>query len=223
MRYTKGHKWNTRRKIVENARRLFTSQGYAATSIDDIMRACGLTRGGFYAHFRSKSRLYHEAVREPGLGGERRAGGDDEDGWIESVLDEYLEAAPAAGYDGGSRLAFFATDVGSQESEVRAAYTSAVKSMAGNIHRRVSAHLACTEDAALAVTAMMIGAAAIAQTADELPLKTRVLAACKGNARSLLESQRAHVLPVYFWVPAPLDEAGPEPSAATEGIDRQES
>ena len=62
MRYRPGHKSATRQKILSSARRLFETRGLSQVSIDEVMRDCGLTRGGFYAHFRSKAELYREAT-----------------------------------------------------------------------------------------------------------------------------------------------------------------
>ena len=62
MRYGREHKARTRARILASAARLFASRGYGGASIDDVMRDCGLTRGGFYAHFRSKAALYREAT-----------------------------------------------------------------------------------------------------------------------------------------------------------------
>jgi len=44
----------SRRKIVLTALELFVRNGYHATSITDIMKRVGLTKGSFYAHFKSK-------------------------------------------------------------------------------------------------------------------------------------------------------------------------
>jgi len=44
----------TRRRIVLAALELFVRKGYHATSMIDIMNKVGLTKGSFYAHFRSK-------------------------------------------------------------------------------------------------------------------------------------------------------------------------
>ena len=59
--YTKGEK--TRAKILVAAARLFSERGYSGTALSDVMAACGLTKGGFYAHFASKEDLYLESVR----------------------------------------------------------------------------------------------------------------------------------------------------------------
>jgi TetR/AcrR family transcriptional repressor of nem operon len=62
MRYSKEHKQNSREKILAAATALFAGQGVKATSIDQIMAAAGLTRGAFYAHFRSKDQLIIETM-----------------------------------------------------------------------------------------------------------------------------------------------------------------
>ena len=62
MPYTAAHKQETRKRIVNCARELFNRKGLSEVSIDEIMAAAGLTRGGFYNHFASKDELYVEAV-----------------------------------------------------------------------------------------------------------------------------------------------------------------
>src|SRR5579883_2000867 len=77
----------TRAEIFEHAARLFRLRGYAATNIDDIMLAAGLTRGAFYAHFKSKDELFAEVVGAGhGLLARMRTGS----GKIRDVLDGYL-------------------------------------------------------------------------------------------------------------------------------------
>ncbi|TQL44938.1 TetR family transcriptional regulator [Homoserinimonas aerilata] len=47
-------KEQTRQRLLDTALELFESQGYAATTIDDIATAAGTTRVTFYAHFPSR-------------------------------------------------------------------------------------------------------------------------------------------------------------------------
>ena len=49
-------------KIVQSARRLFNRHGFDNVSVDGIMGGAGLTRGGFYSYFKSKSELYTEVL-----------------------------------------------------------------------------------------------------------------------------------------------------------------
>ena len=57
-----GHGAKIRQKIVQAARRLFNQRGFENVSINEIMGAAGLTRGGFYSYFASKTELYAETL-----------------------------------------------------------------------------------------------------------------------------------------------------------------
>ncbi|WP_434730446.1 TetR/AcrR family transcriptional regulator [Rhizobium binae] len=52
----------TREKLKLSARKLYLKYGYAAVSIERIAAECSLTRGAFYAHFRSKEAIYLEIL-----------------------------------------------------------------------------------------------------------------------------------------------------------------
>src|SRR6266481_6384757 len=56
---TKGEQ--TRRKIVEAAAPIFNKRGYAGSSLNELMEATGLKKGGIYRHFSSKEELAAEA------------------------------------------------------------------------------------------------------------------------------------------------------------------
>lgn len=53
-----------RHEILGTAARLFAERGYEATSLDDIARALGFTKGIVYHYFPSKATLLREAVVE---------------------------------------------------------------------------------------------------------------------------------------------------------------
>jgi TetR/AcrR family transcriptional repressor of nem operon len=53
---------HTRRRIVQAAAREFRKNGIAATGLNNLMKAAGLTHGGFYKHFASKEQLVGEAT-----------------------------------------------------------------------------------------------------------------------------------------------------------------
>ena len=48
----------TKKAILEAASRCFAEKGYAACSMDNIAQAAGLSKGGLYAHFKSKEELF---------------------------------------------------------------------------------------------------------------------------------------------------------------------
>ena len=62
MRYEPDHKARTHRRIVEKAARRFRADGLNGPGVATVMKASGLTVGGFYKHFRSKDDLLAEAI-----------------------------------------------------------------------------------------------------------------------------------------------------------------
>jgi TetR/AcrR family transcriptional regulator, transcriptional repressor for nem operon len=52
----------TRTGIMDAAKDLVLKQGFAATSIDQIVESAGITKGAFFYHFDSKSELAHALV-----------------------------------------------------------------------------------------------------------------------------------------------------------------
>jgi len=63
MPYPAGHRELVRGRIIESARTLFNQHGFDNVSVDRIMAHAGLTRGGFYTYFDSKSDLYAEVLQ----------------------------------------------------------------------------------------------------------------------------------------------------------------
>ena len=62
MPYPSGHRAEVKGKIIQSARRLFNLHGFDNVSLNQIMSGAGLTRGGFYSYFQSKSDLYAEVL-----------------------------------------------------------------------------------------------------------------------------------------------------------------
>jgi len=60
--YPPNHRLETRARIVLSARKLFNRFGFDGVSVQQIMAEAGLTHGGFYRHFESKSDLYAEVL-----------------------------------------------------------------------------------------------------------------------------------------------------------------
>ncbi|ADO49571.1 multidrug efflux transporter transcriptional repressor AcrR [[Enterobacter] lignolyticus] len=59
-RKTKQQALETRQHILDVALRLFSQQGVSSTSLADIAKAAGVTRGAIYWHFKNKSDLFSE-------------------------------------------------------------------------------------------------------------------------------------------------------------------
>jgi TetR/AcrR family transcriptional regulator, transcriptional repressor for nem operon len=64
MRYEPEHKTRTRDRIVRNAARKLRAEGLSGPGVGSVMKASGLTVGGFYKHFRRKDELLAEAIAQ---------------------------------------------------------------------------------------------------------------------------------------------------------------
>jgi TetR/AcrR family transcriptional regulator, transcriptional repressor for nem operon len=62
MPYPAAHRPAVKKTIIESARKLFNRHGFEGVSIHQIMAGAGLTHGGFYSYFNSKSDLYAEVL-----------------------------------------------------------------------------------------------------------------------------------------------------------------
>ena len=118
----KGEK--TRKRIVSKSLQLFTVQGYFNTSINDILDATGLTKGGLYGHFRSKEDIwyavYDHAVRiwrEIVFRGTRKV--DDPLLRLETIVRRNLEDYLGADvFDGGCFFFNMLTELSGQSSSM---------------------------------------------------------------------------------------------------------
>ncbi|MBT8767968.1 TetR family transcriptional regulator [Pseudomonas boanensis] len=64
MRRTKEEAEKTRSAILSAAELLFLEHGVAHTSLEQIARAAGVTRGAVYWHFQNKAHLFHEMLNQ---------------------------------------------------------------------------------------------------------------------------------------------------------------
>lgn len=60
-RKTKQQAEETRQEILDAAIKTFSERGVSATSLADIAKAAGVTRGAIYWHFKNKVDLFHHA------------------------------------------------------------------------------------------------------------------------------------------------------------------
>src|ERR1035438_9096865 len=56
------HRAAVKKDIINSARKLFNRHGFESVSLSQIMAGAGLTHGGFYSYFKSKSDLYAEVL-----------------------------------------------------------------------------------------------------------------------------------------------------------------
>ena len=189
MPYTVEHKQQTRRRIVQCARRLFNRNGFAEVSIQQIMEEAGLTHGGFYKHFAAKEDLYREAVLDfacadpaswqtahvdPSARGAALA---------RMIVDAYLSQEHLDDRAGSCPMIALPSDVsrgnGAVKSAFRAVLDMMVDVIAGNLD---GADARPARERALAITATMVGGMVLARAVDDDDLAEEL----RGSARRLV-------------------------------------
>lgn len=183
MPYTKAHKNSTRERILDSSFRLFAMKGFENVTIDELMSNCGLTRGGFYAHFTSKAELYREALKFRASCtklASLKPEGTSSKQWLSLLLNAYLSLEHVKGERSLScPLAFLAVDINMQDKSIKAAYADVYYDMNAAIMEYASSYCSCDEQDILSVTAMMIGAVAIARTLQDQDSIENLLTACR--------------------------------------------
>jgi TetR/AcrR family transcriptional regulator, transcriptional repressor for nem operon len=195
MPYPSTHSPQVRLKILAAAYQLFVSQGFEATSIDQVMQACGLTRGTFYRHFQDKGALYRESIEhaasQSSLRQDHLQESGDRHAWIRTQLADYLRKQSPQERPWPCPLAFFTTDIAHQAPDVRAAYTRAFESMSDHLTLLGARSGKVSASDAMAITALLIGSVAIARTLTDPALRERLVDATE---RHVLEVLRLEAL-----------------------------
>jgi AcrR family transcriptional regulator len=87
----------TREQLVAVARKRFTEQGYAATSVEDIVQRAGVAKGALYHHFSGKDALFravYEAVLADVVSAVMAAASAEQEPWasVRAGLSAFLDA-----------------------------------------------------------------------------------------------------------------------------------
>jgi TetR/AcrR family transcriptional repressor of nem operon len=148
------------------------------------MSGAGLTTGGFYAHFRSKTAMDVEIVRtmlSPLLGLE-----DLEDSvgleWLQRAVKRYLSVAHRDNVDGCGYPAVL-SEIASAPDEVRRAFAEALQVRVAAFEPHVPPTAGVTvRGRALATMALTIGGLLLARAARGTPISEEMLSACRSWA-----------------------------------------
>src|SRR5260370_8940287 len=118
----------TRERIVTAAAAEFRQHGIAATGLADLMKAAGLTHGGFYRHFKSKERLVAEACSAAvARMGERVAASASRKRGrkgLETAVADYLSTEHRDNLRDGCPLAALGAELARADTQTRAAATA---------------------------------------------------------------------------------------------------
>lgn len=182
-RYPSQHKTETRRRILAAAGRVMKARGMEAASVEAVMRDAGLTVGGFYAHFPSKTAMDVEIIRVmlgefpgPWLSGLEAHSGLD---WVERALGRYLNATHRDQPSGCAYPAVLSEMAGAP-AEVRRAFAESfqLRLAAFKTHLPEVAGVTAHERA-LATMALTIGGLLLSRALRGSDLSDDMLRACR--------------------------------------------
>jgi TetR/AcrR family transcriptional repressor of nem operon len=123
MRYSPEHKAQSHENILSIAARSFRERGGDSSGIGTVMKKVGLTKGGFYRHFKSKDDLFVEAVAraldEMGRGMLEVAKSVPEGQALRAIIERYLSTQHASSPGTGCVLSAMAPELARKPLSVR--------------------------------------------------------------------------------------------------------
>jgi TetR/AcrR family transcriptional repressor of nem operon len=173
MRYPSSRKDESKARIVRSARKLFNRFGFDAVSVEQIMAEAGLTHGGFYRHFASKSDLYAEVLQcfftDPGW----------ESNWEgvhvdlaaadigRQIVCAYLSRQHLLEVDNACPMVALPSDVARAGESAKRAYESVITAMVEILQRSAASGTRPARASALAIAALCVGGMVIAKASQD--------------------------------------------------------
>jgi TetR/AcrR family transcriptional repressor of nem operon len=158
------------RRILDAASRLFRDRGFEAVSVAEVMKAAGLTHGGFYGHFTSKDDLVAQTL------GQALATASGGEGDVRAYITDYLAPRHRDNAAGGCPTAGLAADVRRQSPAARLAMTEGTRSQIERLSKGLP-ELSAADGRRVAIGswAAMVGAVILARAIDDPALSDEVL------------------------------------------------
>ncbi|BDI29120.1 TetR family transcriptional regulator [Capsulimonas corticalis] len=189
MRYKPKHKEETHQRIVDAASKEFRAHGFEGVGIAKLMRALGLTHGGFYAHFADKEDLVDEALAFA----------------MDQSLENMLSALKAGGYPAmfeyylsemhrdhpafGCPLPALAAEVSRRPPSSRGAFTKKLVEIQNDLAERIPGKTPERRlEKASVVLASMAGAVSLARAVSDPVLSQSILRSTQEHLLRLIEA-----------------------------------
>lgn len=184
MPYPVGHRDAVKKNIVDSARKLFNQHGFENVSLSRIMAGAGLTHGGFYTYFKSKSDLYakvlscfftdpqwkscwegvHVDLSSTDVGSQ--------------VVRAYLSRQHFEDVENSCPMVALPTDVARSDVSAKRAFETVFKAMVSVLERSLIQNGPRRHTTAQGIAALSIGGMIVARTMVDRALADELRAAC---------------------------------------------
>jgi TetR/AcrR family transcriptional regulator, transcriptional repressor for nem operon len=162
-------------------------RGLAGASVDEVMHAAGLTRGGFYSHFGDKidmlsegfERAFAESAENLFAKGLPERG----EAWREAAARRYLSEGHLDDPGGGCALPSISGEVARSGPELKQSFGAQVERILEGIEARLDGPDARAR--AIVFLATCVGGLTLARVASDRAVARQILAACRAALRKL--------------------------------------
>jgi TetR/AcrR family transcriptional regulator, transcriptional repressor for nem operon len=191
MPYPSGHREKTKKRIIGSARKLFNRHGFETVTVQQIMAGAGLTHGGFYSYFKSKSDLYAEVLGCFFTDPEWKSCWEGVHVDLSStdvgpqVVRAYLSRQHYEDVENSCPMVALPTDVARSGKPARLAFETVFKAMVSVLERSLSRKDRARRVTAESIAAMSIGGMIVARTIVDRAHADRLRAACMAVALEL--------------------------------------
>src|ERR1700738_1629169 len=159
-----------RQTILEAAGHLFRAQGFERVTVADVMKAAGLTHGGFYGYFKSKDDLIAQTLAHVFAEGPAEID-------LARYAESYLPQRQCQNVAGGCATAARGSETTRQTPEARAAMTKGLRQHIERLSRSAKGKTAAEKRrAAIGSWAEIVGATIMARFSDDPKLSEELLA-----------------------------------------------
>jgi TetR/AcrR family transcriptional repressor of nem operon len=190
MPYPAGHRAAIKKSIIDSARRLFNRHGFESVSLDQIMAGAGLTHGGFYSYFKTKSDLYAEVLGCFFTDPQWKSCWEGVHVDLSStdvgpqVVRAYLSRQHFEDVENSCPMVALPTDVARSGVSARRAFETVFKAMVSVLERSLVQN-GRRRSPAQGIAALAIGGMIVARTMVDRELADQLRAACMGVALDL--------------------------------------
>jgi TetR/AcrR family transcriptional repressor of nem operon len=181
MGHSQAEKAQSRERILAEASRQIRREGLESVSVGALMKSVGLTHGGFYGHFESRTALLEEALQRALLEGEANVEAGAKD--FASLVRGYLSRKHRDAREDGCAVAALVCDAARAEDGARAIMARHVEAFIASAADTLDGD----EDRAIVAVSAMVGALALSRAMPDPARSDAILRLMRDHlARSIL-------------------------------------
>ena len=178
MGHSQEEKADSHDRILQVAAAYFREHGVEGIGVADLMKAAGLTHGGFYRHFASRDELVAEAIERALYEGARavNAVANSKDAPLAALIESYLSPKHRDNLAASCAVTTLAADVARSNHRARSAYTRQVGNYLELLTKLVAGRdQKSRRKKAIAALSTLVGAVSIARAVNDEHLSREVL------------------------------------------------